>query len=421
MATGKLFHAALELGTIDELAPLAGLLEVDLPAKQMAFAGDELKERIWKELGYYGSHGLAYLLRGFEGVDYPEIVRDVCEKKGITATPGNTLRAVEKNEARLLETLFAEIWDRMSDEEKRALLRAMNLDEGQFRLGGAAAVGFVLAGEMAGFAAYRLAAIVAGYIARALLASSVRFAAMHTVMRGLGVVLGPVGWIASGAWLAHDLAGPAYRKTVPAVLQVGYLRQLARQRDVIGVIGSGSVGKDSLIKYVFGIDTGRISPIPGSTSAAEVYQLPEPSRVRIHNLPGFGDLRESVRKEIEDQLRNCNLAVYIIDASRIVRREEIDRFSRATTLAQSRIVVFNYCDKLDSDEFDQIITENKKRLGVANPVLTCLKPKTRGKNPYFESGVRELRQRINEWSIGTRHKSPIFTDEGADSPMRIRL
>ena len=53
-------------------------------------------------------------------------------------------------------------------------------------------------------------------------------------MQTVSVILGPIGWIASGAWLARDMMGPAYRKTVPAVVIVAALRQLAHQRDVIG-------------------------------------------------------------------------------------------------------------------------------------------------------------------------------------------
>jgi GTP-binding protein EngB required for normal cell division len=143
--------------------------------------------------------------------------------------------------------------------------------------------------------------------------------------------------------------------------------------------------------------------------------------VRIHNFPGFGDLREYVREEIEGQLRNCNLAVYVIDSSRIVLQEEIERFARATSLAPGRIVVFNFCDKLDEDECDQVIAENKRRLGVHDPVLSCLKPKARGRNPYFESGVRELRQRINKWSTEERQKAPIFLEEDTGAPTRFRL
>ncbi|MDX7686134.1 hypothetical protein SJS35_21000, partial [Aeromonas caviae] len=33
--------------------------------------------------------------------------------------------------------------------------------------------------------------------------------------------LGPVMWVLSGVWLAYDLQGPAFRKTVPICLYLG--------------------------------------------------------------------------------------------------------------------------------------------------------------------------------------------------------
>lgn len=33
--------------------------------------------------------------------------------------------------------------------------------------------------------------------------------------------LGPAVWVLSGAWLAFDLQGPAYRKTIPICLYLG--------------------------------------------------------------------------------------------------------------------------------------------------------------------------------------------------------
>ncbi|EOU4669890.1 hypothetical protein ACOITO_004717 [Escherichia coli] len=33
--------------------------------------------------------------------------------------------------------------------------------------------------------------------------------------------LGPILWAISGAWIAYDLQGPAYRKTVPICLYLG--------------------------------------------------------------------------------------------------------------------------------------------------------------------------------------------------------
>ncbi|MNG29300.1 hypothetical protein D3C84_1147080 [compost metagenome] len=43
--------------------------------------------------------------------------------------------------------------------------------------------------------------------------------------RGLAVLAGPVGWAITGLWTAFDLASPAYRVTVPCVIQIGHMRQ----------------------------------------------------------------------------------------------------------------------------------------------------------------------------------------------------
>ena len=44
------------------------------------------------------------------------------------------------------------------------------------------------------------------------------------VGRILGVATGPVGWITTTAWMIGDIASPAMRVTIPAVLQVALLR-----------------------------------------------------------------------------------------------------------------------------------------------------------------------------------------------------
>ncbi|PDX03191.1 flagellar biosynthesis protein FlgG [Helicobacter pylori] len=43
--------------------------------------------------------------------------------------------------------------------------------------------------------------------------------------RGLSILTGPVGWIITGVWTAIDIAGPAYRVTVPACILVTTLRK----------------------------------------------------------------------------------------------------------------------------------------------------------------------------------------------------
>ncbi|AGQ95809.1 hypothetical protein cje11_01026 [Campylobacter jejuni subsp. jejuni 60004] len=45
-----------------------------------------------------------------------------------------------------------------------------------------------------------------------------------TLTRALSLFSGPVGWTIMTTWTALDLASPAYRVTIPAVLQIIILR-----------------------------------------------------------------------------------------------------------------------------------------------------------------------------------------------------
>ncbi|MCV5126795.1 DUF3944 domain-containing protein, partial [Escherichia coli] len=43
--------------------------------------------------------------------------------------------------------------------------------------------------------------------------------------RTMGAFAGPVGWVLSSLWLLIDLAGPAYRVTLPSCIFIAYMRQ----------------------------------------------------------------------------------------------------------------------------------------------------------------------------------------------------
>jgi uncharacterized protein YaaW (UPF0174 family) len=185
---------------------------------------DEAHE-LWEELSYYGSNDFAYALRGFEGVDYPEIVRDVCKQQKVPGiNHGDTDAAVLHNEKALLSHMLSEVWKVMSEEERRELLRGIDIDESELKSKGAKALLGLLAARSRGFITYRVAVTVANAVSRALLGRGLAFGANAALTRGLGVALGPVGIAVSGAFALNDLASPATRKTLPAVLQVALLR-----------------------------------------------------------------------------------------------------------------------------------------------------------------------------------------------------
>lgn len=76
-----------------------------------------------------------------------------------------------------------------------------------------------------GFQSYQITLMVVNAVSRALLGRGLTFAANSTLARTLGVVAGPIGWAVTGAWTAIDLAGPAFRVTLPAVIHVALLRK----------------------------------------------------------------------------------------------------------------------------------------------------------------------------------------------------
>jgi len=58
-----------------------------------------------------------------------------------------------------------------------------------------------------------------------LLGRSLSLSGNLALTRTLAVLTGPIGWSITGLWTTIDAAGPAYRVTIPAVIQVAVLRQ----------------------------------------------------------------------------------------------------------------------------------------------------------------------------------------------------
>ena len=195
MTHGATFSSAVAGAPWDDAAPLARLLDVTLSPESTTISQAHSRA-LWKKLSYLGSNDLAYLLRGFEGVDYPEIVRDVCKQLKITEfQPGEEERVVERNEQLVVAKIFADAWEQLDADERREHLRELNLDEGHLSLPGGTVAAAVLAGQAGPFAIYKLSRIVANSAPRAL--------------------------------PARRLA-PARRKTAQAVALVASLRQAQR-------------------------------------------------------------------------------------------------------------------------------------------------------------------------------------------------
>ena len=98
--------------------------------------------------------------------------------------------------------------------------------------------------KASGFGSYKLAAVVANAVAKALLGRGLAFGATAGMMRTISVFAGPIGWAITAIWTAFDLGSPAYRVTVPCVIQIAYMRQKAAYRSCPTCKAPAEAGKN---------------------------------------------------------------------------------------------------------------------------------------------------------------------------------
>ena len=72
---------------------------------------------------------------------------------------------------------------------------------------------------------YQITLIVVNAVAKLLIGRGLSVAGNAALTRVMAAFAGPIGWVLTGLWTAIDIAGPAYRVTIPAVIQVAALRK----------------------------------------------------------------------------------------------------------------------------------------------------------------------------------------------------
>ncbi|MEQ1569599.1 MAG: hypothetical protein ABMA64_28440, partial [Myxococcota bacterium] len=100
-----------------------------------------------------------------------------------------------------------------------------------------------------------------------------------------------------GCLLLLWLARPRDDRALPAVVEICRLRTTMRHRVTVGIVGSPSSGKDAAMGAIFGMPTGNVNPVAGSTTQVEIRRLPQSTALFVVNTPGMGDVIESVTEE----------------------------------------------------------------------------------------------------------------------------
>lgn len=172
---------------------------------------------IKNELSEFAANTFVTMIRG-HGVSYREMLMDVCKK---TDTPFNEKSSLERIENALLEKVLADTWENLSAQEKEELFKGTPMGN-VGGLGAGALIGIFRAG---GFASYQLTLVIVNAIAKAILGRGLSLVANAALARLLGVLTGPIGLALTAFWTAVDIAGPAYRVTIPATIYIAALRR----------------------------------------------------------------------------------------------------------------------------------------------------------------------------------------------------
>lgn len=157
---------------------------------------------IGDEIRSFGGNSFANLFRG-EGPPYQEIVEDVAKNIGANIGGG-----VVETETNILKKVFEDFWEELSLEDRKKFVDKIKENEG---------------GSIS--ATLPATAIMAQIGLRVLAVNVTSIVGAQLLGRSLGLLLGPVGWVATGVWTAIDLAGPAFRVTKPCVIQIAKIRQ----------------------------------------------------------------------------------------------------------------------------------------------------------------------------------------------------
>lgn len=184
---------------------------------------------ILNEIRLFGGNSFVNLFRS-EGPEYHEVVKDVASKFGVKEIDSFSLVQLEEE---LIQKILRDALKKAEGQERadmEAILKEAGLGKSDLSalLSGASLL-TLLGARAAGVVTYQLSAIIASAMAKQLLGYGITLAAggaaSAALGRGLAVFMGPIGWILTGIWTAIDLAGPAFRVTVPCVLHIAMLRQ----------------------------------------------------------------------------------------------------------------------------------------------------------------------------------------------------
>lgn len=174
-----------------------------------------------KEIQEFGGNSIINFFRR-KGVPYRDILEDVARHMKVSV---DTNSSIEDIETRILVAVALKGMEKMSADEQSSFLGA--LSNGKITGLGPATMGLqtYILGSVTG--RFMLSTTVANAVAKQLVGRGLAIAPTFGASRLVAAFAGPIGWAITAVWAAFDMASPAYRVTVPCVIQIAYMRQKA--------------------------------------------------------------------------------------------------------------------------------------------------------------------------------------------------
>lgn len=179
-------------------------------------------EEIAAEIQCFGANTFATLIRGGKGVLYKEVLCDVCDKMKVNYNKNSN---VERIENALLSKVLDDALEKMSSDEMKELATELGIKNTETIGKQMLLASFQAIFKAGRFKSYQLTVTVVNAILKALIGRGLSMAGNAALTRLMSILTGPIGWAITGLWTTIDIAGTAYRVTIPAVIQVAALRQ----------------------------------------------------------------------------------------------------------------------------------------------------------------------------------------------------
>ena len=174
----------------------------------------------------------------------------------------------------------------------------------------------------------------------------------------------------------------------------------------IAFSGRSNVGKSSLLNALTGRRAiARTSVTPGRTQELNLFEVGEPTLLRLVDMPGYGFAKaplkvvENWRKLIRNYLRGRQVlkrTLLLIDARHGIKPVDAEMMALLDEAAVSYRIVLTKADKIKASALDAVIAETEARARkhpAAFPVLHVTSSETK-------LGIEELRAAVLEDALG---------------------